>query len=164
MLVAITPHSRTDFKKPVPISKFFLVSISYADLLNILFTISIALLTKLFLTPNVLISLIPLIDSLVKDINLSCSFFLSLCIFSNIGLYFFIIKYNIIIQTIISKPIIQEFINMYISTTNDVTKTVTIFNNLKNTKLNVLASFVIRLIISPEDIFSNATAGRLRAF
>ena len=81
MLVAITPHSRTDFKKPVPISKFFLVSISYADLLNILFTISIALLTKLFLTPNVLISLIPLIDSLVKDINLSCSFFLSLCIF-----------------------------------------------------------------------------------
>ena len=67
---------------------------------------------KLFLIPNVFISLIPLIDSVVKDVNLSCSAFLSLCTFFIFGLYILIIINNIPTNKSIYTPIIHELRNI----------------------------------------------------
>ena len=47
---------------------------------------------------------------------------------------------------------------------NDATKEDINVNNFLNVKLNVSASDVILLMISPDDVFSNATDGKLSTF
>ena len=71
------PTSRNDLIILVILLKLFCISISFDDLLYILFMIFIMFSFNLFFIPNVFISLMPLIVSVVKEVNLSCSCFLS---------------------------------------------------------------------------------------
>ena len=94
---------------------------------------------------------------------MSCSFFLSLCICFIFGVYFLITIISIPKNDNISNPIIHELINTYISIIIEAIIDENILSSLPKAKLNVSASFVILLIISPEDFSSKATAGRLSA-
>ena len=90
-------------------------------------------------------------DSVVKEVNLSCSFFLSLWMFLSKGLYFFKIRSSNNKNIKISIPTIHELANTYTIVIKDATNDEIMPSSLPKVKLNESASLLIRFITSPED-------------